>query len=261
MGRFIDAGAGDAAYNMAVDEAISLSVRKEAVPPTLRFYGWTAPSVSIGYFQKTDEIDVGYCALNKIPVVRRITGGRAILHADEITYSFSVRTEGQFSGGVLDSYRKISAAFHRAFIMAGMSPELMLSSRTGRTSPQHRSGSPLCFQSASYGELTIHKKKVIGSAQKRWVDGLLQQGSIPFSIDRDKIRRIFRMNDTDKTEGGLTDIVPDLSIDQFKHAVRRSFEETFEIQLNRAPLSQEELALARKLKDEKYLSRQWNFRR
>jgi lipoate-protein ligase A len=246
---------------MAVDEAISLSVKKETAPPTLRLYGWDAPSVTIGYFQKITEIDVDYCMLKEIPVVRRITGGRAILHADEMTYSFSVRTKGQFAGGLLDSYRRISAAFHRAFIKAGVSPGLILNSRTRRLSPQRGVKSPLCFQSASYGELTIQKKKVIGSAQKRWIDGLLQQGAIPFSLDRDAISRVFGLQDTERTMAGLTEIVPDLNADQFRNAVRLSFEETFNIRWSLSALSQAELSLARELEEQKYLSRQWNFRR
>ena len=261
MWRFIDAGPGSAAYNMAVDEAISLAVRKETAPPTLRLYGWSAPSVTIGYFQKISEIDVDYCMLNDIPIVRRITGGRAILHADEMTYSFSVRTKGQFAGGLLDSYRRIGAAFYRAFIKAGMSPELTLNSRSRRLSPQYGLKSPLCFQSASYGELTIQKKKIIGSAQKRWIDGLLQQGSIPFSLDRDKISRVFGLKDTERTMAGLRESVPDLDAGQFRNAVRLSFEETFDMQWSLSPLSREELSLARELEEEKYLSRQWNFRR
>jgi len=256
MWRFIDAGQGSAAYNMAVDEAVSVFVKKEAAPPTLRFYSWAAPSVTIGYFQKITEINVDYCRLNDIPVVRRITGGRAILHADEMTYSFSVRTKGQFCGGLLDSYRRISAAFYGAFIKAGMSPELTLNSSSRRLS----SKSPLCFQSASYGELSIQKMKVIGSAQKRWIDGLLQQGSIPFSIDRHKISRVFGLKDTGRTMAGLTEIVPNLDAAQFRNVVRLSFEETFNIQWSMSSLSLEELSLAREL-EEKYLSRQWNFRR
>ena len=241
---------------MAVDEAVSRSVKKENAPPTLRLYGWASPSVTIGYFQKISEIDVDYCMLNDIPVVRRITGGRAILHADEMTYSFSVRTKGQFSRGLLDSYRRISAAFYGAFIRAGMSPELTLKSRTHCLSLK----SPLCFQSASYGELTIQKMKVIGSAQKRWLSGLLQQGSIPFSLDRDKISRVFGLKDTERTMAGLAEIVAGLDAAQFRNAVRLSFEETFNIQWSLDALSKEELSLARAL-EEKYLSRQWNFRR
>lgn len=255
--RFIDTRKGSAAYNMAVDEAVSLSVKKETAPPTLRLYGWASPAITIGYFQKISEIDVDYCMLNDIPVVRRITGGRAILHADEMTYSFSVRTKGQFTGGLLDSYRRISAAFHGAFVKAGMAPELIPD--RGTRCPSLKS--PLCFESASYGELTIHKKKVIGSAQKRWIDGLLQQGSIPFSFDWDKISRVFGLKETEKTMAGLKEIVPDLDADQFRNAVRLSFEETFNIQWNVSPLSREELSLAKELEEEKYLSRQWNFRR
>jgi len=109
--RFIDTGPCSAAYNMALDEAIAIVVRKDNAPPTLRLYGWDMLSVSIGCFQKISDVDIAYCIEKHIPVVRRPTGGRAILHSNEITYSFSVKTTHRlFSKGLLDSYKKISIA-------------------------------------------------------------------------------------------------------------------------------------------------------
>jgi len=96
--RFIDSGNCEASFNMAIDEAIAISVRKGDVPPTLRLYGWDVPSVSIGCFQKIRDINVEYCGEKNIPIVRRPTGGRAILHYQDITYSFSTKTDfGLFS--------------------------------------------------------------------------------------------------------------------------------------------------------------------
>ena len=125
--RLLDTGPCAAAYNMALDESIATAVRREDAPPTLRFYEWHRPSVSIGYFQRITSVDVEYCAKENIPVVRRLTGGRAVLHGNEITYSFSSKTAaGLFSGGLIDSYRKISSALGLALSRMGVSPEMRL---------------------------------------------------------------------------------------------------------------------------------------
>jgi lipoate-protein ligase A len=121
--RFLDTGPCAAAYNMALDESIATAVRQGNAPPTLRLYGWHEPSVSIGYFQKITDVDAAYCDMRNIPLVRRPTGGRAILHGDEITYSFSSKTTSAlFSTGLLDSYKKISTAFVLALKRIGISP-------------------------------------------------------------------------------------------------------------------------------------------
>ena len=116
----VDAPAAGA-WNMAVDEAIAQSVREGRSPTTLRVYEWLAPSVSLGCFQRSGSIDLEYCSERGIPVVRRITGGRAILHGPELTYSLSASTsDGPFSGGLMDSYRRISDAFCRAMSLLGL---------------------------------------------------------------------------------------------------------------------------------------------
>ena len=94
--RLINSGTGSASYNMALDEAIAISVRKGGSPPTLRLYSWDMPSVTLGCFQKIRDIDIEYCRDASIPVVRRPTGGRAILHNKELTYSFSAKTDNDF---------------------------------------------------------------------------------------------------------------------------------------------------------------------
>ena len=257
--RLIDTGSCKAAYNMALDEAIATAVRKNNAPPTLRLYGWITPSVSIGCFQKISDIDREYCIEKRIPIVRRPTGGRAILHNDEITYSFSVKTtSGIFSKGLLDSYKMVSKAFSLAFLRIGLTPELTLHRGTCHTR------SPLCFQSASYGEITIHNKKVIGSAQKRWPKGLLQQGSIPYIVDKDEMSKIFRLESVHMLLGdltGLKEMIHGLNPDDLKNTIRTAFEETFYIKLMTSSPSKEELSLAEELEACKYLSYQWNFQR
>ena len=257
--RFIDTGPYSAAYNMALDEAIAAVVRKDNAPPTLRLYRWDMPSVSIGCFQKISDVDIAYCIEKHIPVLRRPTGGRAILHSNEITYSFSVKTTHRLlSKGLLDSYKKISIALGYALSKIGLSPELKL------IKENHRPRNPLCFHSTSYGEITINNKKIIGSAQKRWTDSLLQQGSIPFIIDRDELVKVFRLKSTHgirEAFTGLKEILPELNTDDLKSAIRTSFEETFDTSLVPLSPSQEEVSLAQEFEAKKYLSYQWNFRR
>jgi lipoate-protein ligase A len=251
---------------MALDEAIAISVRKGSSPPTLRLYSWDMPSVTLGCFQKIGDIDAEYCRDASIPAVRRPTGGRAIFHNKELTYSFSAKTDNDlFSKSILDSYKKISAAFYLALSKIGLLPELKVIRETRRLSLiTHRSKSPLCFQSASYGEITINSKKVIGSAQKRWTDGLLQQGSIPYHINETETLRIFRVQsirDIKDAMAGLMEAVPDLSDEKFRNIVKISFEEAFNIEFFSALPSNEEEVLARKLDSEKYRTEEWNFRK
>jgi lipoate-protein ligase A len=263
--RFIDSGPCSAAYNMALDEAIATEVRKDKSPPTLRLYGWDMPYVSIGCFQKVSDIDIEYCTEKHVQVVRRPTGGRAILHNHELTYSFSIKTtQGLFSKGLIDSYKKISIALGSALLKIGLSSELKLQRKARNHSATRHSKSPLCFQSTSFGEITINNKKVVGSAQKRWTDSLLQQGSIPFVIDRDDLLRIFRLESTQDVKEaniGLKDIFPDLNTDDLKNAIRISFEETFDTRLISSSPSREDVSLAQELEAQKYLSYQWNFKR
>jgi lipoate-protein ligase A len=256
--RFIDTSFCSATYNMALDEAIATAVRKDNAPPTLRLYGWNVPSVSIGCFQKTDDIDIDYCVKKHVPIVRRPTGGRAILHNIELTYSFSSKTSyGIFSKGLLDSYKKISYALGLALTRCGFSAGIMMDRKTTNYS------SPLCFQLTSYGEISISNKKIIGSAQKRWTDGLLQQGSIPYIIDKDEMIRIFRLKSTHiiREARGLKEIFPESDTNELKNAIRTSYEEIFDKRLIISDPTQEEISLAQEFEFQKYLSHQWNFKR
>jgi len=264
--RLIDTGSCDAAYNMAIDEAIAHYVRQHQGPPTLRLYGWTQPAVSLGYFQKTSDIDLEYCMRQNIPVVRRLTGGRAIFHGDEITYSFTTRTtSGLFSKGLLDSYRMLSEAFSRGFMTCGIIPENKLAGDTKQAATRaSQQPNPLCFASTSYGEMTVHGKKIIGSAQKRWRDVLLQQGCIPVKLNKNELTKIFRLRDQKTLENafdGLIDLIHGLNIETIKAAIQNAFENTFQVTFTSSFPSDDETSLAEKLTAEKYQTPQWNFRR
>ena len=258
--RLIDSGNCTAAYNMALDEALALSVRKGTAPPSLRLYGWAGPSVSLGRFQKISDIDIEYCRSRTIPVVRRPTGGMAILHDTELTYSFSVRTDRPpFSKGLIESYKSIGSTLTHALRRCGLEAE----AREERERGMVLAGSPLCFQSSSYGEILIDNKKIVGAAQKRWPDGLLQQGSVPYYYNEEMMQRIFRISrdiDLNRCMTGLKVVMPDLGADSFKDSLVRAFEDIFSIRFERSRPSEEELALALQLQEEKYLQDSWNLR-
>jgi lipoate-protein ligase A len=245
---------------MALDEAIAVSVQKGAFPPTLRIYGWDRPSVSLGSFQKTSDINYRFCKDNDIPVVRRPTGGRGILHGDELTYSFSSSNEGFFSGGLLDSYRRLSAAFVSALRMLGLDVAMKGEREPGRTLNR----TALCFKSTSYGEISFQARKLIGSAQKRSKDGLLQQGSLPFAVDEERTKQVFNLPpsaDLGDSMTGLRKILPGLDPGELREKIQVSFEKTFRIRLLCPGLSPEEDLLARELEVRKYRSPRWTFRR
>lgn len=255
--RLIDSGACDAFYNMALDEAVSVFVRGGQCPPTLRFYSWDRPSLSIGCFQKTGGIDRDYLREKDIPLVRRPTGGRAILHAEELTYSFSSKTEGAFQAGILETYKKISSALGLALKALGIEPEME------RTRKGSYSKSPFCFQSRSYGELSAASggRKLAGSAQRRWQDGFLQQGSIPFEIDYEQLKKIFTdasaSGDSGKAAGGPSA----MDYRSLRDAVRESFENIFGVEFISSKPEEMEEELALELLSRKYLSPEWNFER
>ena len=265
--RVIDSGKGDAAYNMALDEAVATHVRRGHSQPTLRLYGWENPSVSLGSFQKITDVNSDYCTANNIAIVRRPTGGRAILHGDELTYSFCSRNKNAFSHGLMETYLGLSRAFASALVALGLDVEM----KTVRESGQELTRSPICFRSSSYGEISIDAKKLVGSAQKRWIDGFLQQGSVPYSIDHAKLESVFISDSSEawkdgRAEGterlrvdklvGLRELMPDFN-HELKAVLIHSFERNFGITLevSRPSVQEEELAL--QLSSQKYQDPHW----
>lgn len=239
---------------MALDEAIACAVRSSSSPPTLRLYAWDRPSVSLGVFQPFTDIDAAFCDAHAIPIVRRPTGGRAILHGDELTYSFSAAADCDLFGrGLREAYHALSLAFARAFRRIGLDAVMQQRQVSGRLLTR----SALCFQSVSYGELTVSGRKIIGSAQKRWPEGFLQQGSIPFSIDRNLSAAVFMRNASDNDLAGLTAIQTQVDASAFQHEVIAAFEETFAIRFAESQTSCQESAHAAHLAAVKYQSRAW----
>ncbi len=255
--RLIEYDTFGASYNMSLDEAISSDVNNDISPATLRFYGWSSKAVSIGLFQKMSEIDIELCRERSISVVRRPTGGRAILHDRELTYSFSSgQAKEFFSDSVLENYILLSRAFAMAFNTLGINA--VISEK--RLKRESLSGSPICFEAASYSELTVEGRKIVGSAQKRYTNGFLQQGAIPFLIDRELTSRVFKVTGSLDTMTAVNDINKSITINDLIAALTEAFEKSFHISFATESPSDRELDEALKLEN-KYRSDEWTFKR
>jgi len=160
--------------NMLIDsQNLSRAIENRKFTPVLRFYDWIRPTISLGYGQKRSDIDYAKCERDGIDVVIRPTGGRAVFHVNEITYSIVIPAANSISElSILESYRLISNAFVRGFRELGLEAEIS----RGEIG-MYKSAS--CFSSTSRYEVVFQGKKLIGSAQRRKKGALLQQGSIP----------------------------------------------------------------------------------
>jgi lipoyl(octanoyl) transferase len=169
----VDTGPCPAAYNMALDEAFLLGVSRGG-PPVLRFYDWSTPTISIGFNQRMErEVDLRRALDRGYEMVRRPTGGRAVLHKQEITYAVAAPVSGNLLGGVTETYARISRALVDGLLRLGVPAVL----EEGRPQESRTPGNP-CFTSVSRFEISVNNRKLVGSAQVRKGDALLQHGSI-----------------------------------------------------------------------------------
>jgi lipoyl(octanoyl) transferase len=181
--RLIMTPPGRGAWNMAVDEAILEHIGKRKFPPTLRLYAWNPACLSLGHSQPLADVDGARLKARGWEVVRRLTGGRAILHTDELTYSVTGSAEEPvLTGGVLESYNRIAQALLLAVQNLGLPVEM----NEGK-SAEHAVPNPVCFEVPSTYEITADGKKLIGSAQARKREGVLQHGSLPLTGDLARI--------------------------------------------------------------------------
>lgn len=168
-----------AAENMALDEAIMDAVAAGAAPPTLRFYQWAPPGLSLGKRQPLSGVDLAACARDGVDVVRRATGGFAILHTDELTYSVATTPDDpRAAGAILDAYRSLSQGLLAGLLLLGVAA-VMSPVVPGGT----HNASAACFEVPSAYEITAGEYKLIGSAQTRPAGRVLQHGSLPLHGD------------------------------------------------------------------------------
>ena len=174
----------DGASNMAVDCAIAEAVGGKRQAPTLRLYGWRPFCLSLGYGQRLRDVDAVATQARGWDIVRRPSGGKAILHGDELTYSLCLPADHPLaSGDVVESYRRISAGLLAALESLGIQAQAQPQNEADRNA---ESG-PVCFIMPSHYEIAIGGRKLIGSAQLRRQGALLQHGTIPLRGDIGRI--------------------------------------------------------------------------
>ena len=183
--RYLDSGPKSGAENMALDEDILLQAADGAAIPTLRLYTWDPPAVSLGRFQKIEtSVNAEACKRRGIEIVRRGTGGRAVLHNHELTYCFVSRADNRlFPGDVPGTYKVIASGLLAGLRNLGIHAEMV--SRSARHAALVKKGDkdPSCFSSPSWYEILVNGKKIIGSAQRRLSSAFLQHGSILIKYD------------------------------------------------------------------------------
>jgi len=235
--------------NMAVDEALLLSCDRGG-PSTLRFYDWKTPTISIGYLQSYDPF---YNI--EIPVVRRMSGGRAVIHGAEVTYSISCNDGSPlFSEGINGSYRLISRALSHAL------NDMSIEATTVPSAKRLPSGgsSESCFASTSRHEIVVEGKKVAGSAQRRLKHAFLQQGSVLFDVDRGMVEELFGESALDGM--AWLGLFREVDKEEFKSACVKRIEESLALRLSLSTLTTEEESSRDRLIHEKYGSDRWNKR-
>jgi lipoate-protein ligase A len=184
--RLIVHGAVDGALNMAIDRAIQMCRAQDLCPPTVRLYRWARPTVTHGKFQSLEGIDRAVCGSLGVDVVRRFTGGRGVLHDDEVTYSVVASTRDGIPRGTTDSYAYLSSALVRTYQSLGIEAELT----------KHRRGdaaSSACYLQSTLADLSSGTSKLSGSAQVWLGSTVLQHGSFTRSRDWERERDVFRL--------------------------------------------------------------------
>lgn len=258
----------DGPLNMAIDQAIMEAVAAERVPPTLRFFAWIPPCLSLGYTQPVADVDRARLAAHGWGLVRRMTGGRAILHTDELTYSVALpAADPVVAGGIVESYRRLSAALVAGLHALGVAPEA-----DKRADGHSASNGPVCFEVPSHYEITVGGSKLIGSAQVRKFGAVLQHGTLPlggdiaricdalvFASDEQRARVRARVAERATTlERALGRAV---SWDEAAEVMAASFRQVFDLVLEQADaLTAEETARAAQLREEQYAAETWNAR-
>ncbi|MFL6479990.1 MAG: biotin/lipoate A/B protein ligase family protein [Nitrososphaera sp.] len=237
--RTLETGYNDAALNMAIDEVMIENVQET---PVLRIYGWSPVAVSIGYFQSMkEEVDLDKCNQIGVDVVRRLTGGGAVLHESELTYSFITK---EYPRNIMESYAWICEAVVMSL---------------------HRMGFDARF--VPLNDIVIADKKVSGNAQTRRNGILLQHGTLLLGVDVAKMFSVLRVPSEklrDKIIKDAKERVTSLTgttFDELSLSLKTSFAIKFDANLVADNMSTEEINRARWLAEQKYRSKEWNFRR
>lgn len=262
---FLNSGHHDAATNMAIDEALLHWHSEQKIPPTIRFYGWKKPSLTVGHFQNVEKtIDFSGVSKHQCDYVRRLTGGSAVLHDDELTYSIIVSEDhDKIPHSVNEAYYILSQGLLKGYQHLGIQADFA----KPKQKPVERSA--VCFETPAIYEMIVDGKKISGNAQTRKKGVLLQHGSIPMSIDAKMLFDLFRFSNENirmrQREKFMNKAISINEITNKKHtfeeltvAFYKGFEQSLDITLEEIQLNREQWEYIHHLRTTKYITDTWN---
>jgi lipoate-protein ligase A len=267
--RLLQTQPTNGAYNMALDEACLLSTAERRSLPTLRLFSWEPPTLSLGYAQKSSEVDFERLHDRGWGLVRRPTGGRAILHTDELTYSVAAPLDDPvMAGSLLDSYQRISRALLAALNLLGVEAR---GDAVYNAAQSQSKKEPVCFEVPSNFEITVSRKKLIGSAQARKHNGVLQHGSLPLTGDLSRITQVLLYPSEEKQQEGINRLLLHagtvesltgkvISFETAAQAFIKAFSMELDLDLVASKPTSEELLQTKDLMEKKYQSDNWTLR-
>jgi lipoyltransferase/lipoate-protein ligase len=249
--RLLQTGYANAFANMAIDKAILVAHSDGKVPPTVRFYGWAPPAISIGYFQSlVEEIDINACHRLGVDYVRRITGGGAVFHEKELTYSIVIaESHPTIPKNILKSYARVCGAVMKGLQQLGISSEY-----------------------APINDIVTDGRKISGNAQTRKLKTVLQHGTVLMDVDVDTMFSLLKVPNEKIKDKLIADVKQrvtsirhclgkEVSFKQVASAMKGGFEEEFHVDLIEGVLTDEERNLAKQFENESFSTKEWNQRR
>lgn len=249
--RLIENGIGNAAWNMAVDEAL-LQCFSASSQPLLRLYRWES-ALTLGRFQKSGEsVDSERAERLGIPCVRRMTGGGTLVHGGDLSYALLLPRSYAHERGVKESYRHLCAFLLRLYETLGLKP------RFARDAGKTESPSPSCLAGREAYDIVINGAKMGGNAQRYTRHALFQHGSLPLEIDAERFDPLFLKASGLSEAASLRKLGVTADFDAVTAMVRQTFAESFQVQLRPETLTPEEIRAAETLQQRKYGTKEWN---
>jgi len=249
--RLLETGCNTAQVNMGIDESVLKHVSEGKSPPTIRFYSWKPPAVSIGYFQGIEEeVNLESCRKLGVDYIRRITGGGAVYHDKELTYSFIAPEHTPLvPDDILESYKVICGGLISGFGIIGVKAEF-----------------------APLNDIVTSGKKISGNAQTRRMSCVLQHGTILLDVDVERMFSLLKVpsekmkdkliqNVKERVTSAKLVLGREVGFCEASVAFAKGFSKSLDIRLEKGELSESELDYAYKLAAEKYSTRDWNMKR
>lgn len=270
---FINSGKKPGSYNMALDECLIKWQSEEGFLPTLRFYEWERPTVTIGYFQKNQEISLEELKKYNGDFVRRQTGGRSVLHHEELTYSVIVpENYPNMPVTVTEAYKVISMGILEGFKLLNLDASFSVPKTAEEKDELKKPSSAVCFDAPSWYEVVVNDKKIAGSAQTRQKGSILQHGSIPLNIDvnmlydlyifsSEAVKNKMKKRFLDRATWINAESATPKSMDELYIAFKEGFEIGLDIDLVPYELTEAQEKEVQDLVESKYSTEDWNLRK